>query len=65
MKHMESVIHEHDKNKWLVLGSLEIHITSEFKKDFKALRGVLKSNKSAVNTIREMRDDDRIQETHG
>lgn len=65
MKHMETVIHQNDKNKWLVLGNLEIHITSEFKKDFKTLRGVLKSKKSAVNIIREMRDDDRIQETRG
>lgn len=62
---MDTVIHEHDKNKWLVLGNLEIHITSELKKDFRTLRGVLKSKKSAVNIIREMRDDDRKQETCG
>lgn len=35
MKHMDTNIHEHDKNKWLVLGNLQIHITSEFKMDFR------------------------------
>jgi hypothetical protein len=65
MEHMDTVIQEHDKNKWLVLGNLEIHITSELKKDFKTLRGVLKSKKSAVDIIREMRDDDRVQEKRG
>lgn len=65
MEHMDRVIQEHDKNKWLVLGNLEIHITTELKKDFKTLRGVLKSKKSAVNIIREMRDDDRRQEKRG
>lgn len=62
---MDTVLHEHDNSKWLVLGNLEIHITSELTKDFKTLRGVLKSKKSAVNIIREMRDDDRKQETRG
>lgn len=60
---METLIHEHDKEKWLVFGNLEIRITPKFEKDFRALRGILRSKKSAVDIVREMRENDRRQET--
>jgi hypothetical protein len=59
---MDTVIQEHDKEKWLVFGNLEIRITPKFERDFRALRGVLKSKKSAVSIVRGMREDDRRQE---
>ncbi len=62
MNFMETIIHEHDKEKWLVFGNLEIRITPRFERDFRGLRGILKSKKSAVSIVREMREDDRRQE---
>ena len=62
MVSMESIIHEHDNEKWLVFGNLEIKITPKVEKDFRALRGSLKSKKSASSIVREMREFDRKQE---
>lgn len=62
VSYMQTIIHEHDKEKWLVFGNLEIRITPKFERDFRALRGVLKSKKPAVGIVREMRENDRKQE---
>lgn len=62
MVSMQSIIHEHDNEKWLVFGNLEIRINPKVEKDFRALRGSLKSKKSASSIVREMREFDRKQE---
>ena len=60
---METTLHEHDKEKWLVFGNLEIRITPRIERDFRMLRGTLTSKKSAVEVIRKMRENDREQES--
>jgi len=50
-------LHEHDKEKWLVFGNLEIRITHRVERDFRTLRGTLTSKKSAVDIIRKMREN--------
>lgn len=54
---METTLHEHDKEKWLVFGNLEIRITPRVERDFRALRGTLTSKKPAFDIIREMREN--------
>ena len=61
MSYMETTLHEHDKEKWLVFGNLEIRITPRIERDFRTLRGTLTSKKSAVDIVRKMRENDREQ----